>query len=178
MGTLETSVSFKSPEPSFQSPPAASVPVSVSSTSYSDSILTLPSMLACCRGVCSGCSMQFHQCHEAKWNDSCMHAVVDYFDRVGYDVITKHGICKAYYARYIALAKTELLSASGDLYELYDDIPIPECMRKGLFHDSLQMEEYNTSFCHLERHRMHGVKGYMKHQSNPPEVNKRRYREE
>ena len=87
-----------------------------------------------------------------------MHAVVDYFDRVGYDVITKHGIREAYYERYVVLAKTELLEHLGGLYKLDDDLPIPQCMREGSFHDSLQMEEYNTAFCYLERNRMHGVK--------------------
>ena len=91
---------------------------------------------------------------------------------------TKHGICKVYYARYIALAKTELLERLGGLYELDDDLPLLRCMHEGSFCDSLQMEDYNTSFHYLERHRMHGVKGYMKHQSNPPEVNKKRYSEE
>ena len=53
--------------------------------------------------------------------------MVDYFDCVGYDVITKHGIHEAYYKRYISLAKTELLAGTG-LYELDDDMPIPLCM--------------------------------------------------
>ena len=61
-------------------------------------------------------------------------------------MITKHGICEVYYARYITLAKTELFSASGGLYELDDDTPIPDCMCCGLFHDSFQMEEYNVFF--------------------------------
>ena len=180
MGTLKSSVSFKSPEPSFQSPQVASVPVIATNehVTLNEDVTLLPSMLARCRGVCNGCMMQFHLCHEAKWRDTCMHAVIDYFDRVGYDVITKHGIREAYYARYVALAKTELLAASDGLYELDDDIPIPECMRKGSLHDSLQMEEYNTAFRYLERNRMHGVKGYMKHRSNPPEINKKRYGEE
>ena len=107
-----------------------------------------------------------------------MHAMVDYFDKVGYDVITKHGIHEAYYERYVALAKTELLVLSGGLYELDDDLPIPQCMREGLFRDALKMEEYNAPFCYLERNGMHGVKGYLMNRSNPPEVNKKRFGDE
>ena len=68
----------------------------------------LPNMLARCRGVCNGCFQQFHLCHEAQWRDTCMHAVIDYFDTVGYDMITLHGIRQAYYNHYVVMAKTDL----------------------------------------------------------------------
>ena len=71
---FDSTTSFKSPEP-FTIPqvttPQASIPISVSGNSDLESISTvetqmLPSMLACCRGVCNGCMLQFHQCHENK----------------------------------------------------------------------------------------------------------------
>ena len=176
---LESTSSFKSPE--FTSPQAV-VPVSVSGSGEVESVSTvgtqlLPSMLARCVGVCPGCMLQYHLCHEARWRDTCLHAVVDYFDRVGYDVITKHGIREAYYERYIVMLKTELLGGHG-LYELDDDLPLPSCMLQGSFQEALRMEDYNDTFRYLERHRMHGVKGYVKNRNNPPEVNKKRYGEE
>ena len=177
---LDTSVSFKSPEPFAHQQP--SIPVSVGGSGNIGSVSTvgtplLPLMLACCIGVCSGCSLQFHQCHKAKWRETCLHAVVDYFDCVGYDMITKHGICEAYYDRYIGLVKTELLAGHG-YYKLDDDVLISSCMLQGSLQEALQIEDYNTTFQFLEQRRMHGVKGYVKNRNNPPEVNKKRYGEE
>ena len=59
------------------------------------------------------------------------------------DVITKHGICEAYYERYISLAKTELLAGTG-LYESDDDMPIPLCMLQRSFQEALEMEDNNN----------------------------------
>ena len=182
--TMESSVSYKSPEPfSNEAQPNVNVPVSVGESNEVASVSTvgtsqlLPSMLARCVGVCNGCMMQFHLCHEAKWRDTCLHAVVDYFDLVSYNAITKHGIREAYYERYMVMLKTELLGGHG-LYELDNDLPLPACMLRGSFQEALGMEEYNTTFCYLERNRMHGVKGYVKNRNNPAEVNMKRYGEE
>ena len=179
--TLDSSVSYKSPEP-FVHQEQANIPVSVSGSGDMGSVSTvgtplLPSMLARNVGVCNGCCCQFHLCHEAKWRDTCLHAVVDYFDTVGYDCITKHGIREAYYERYLVMAKTDLLGHHG-LYELDDDLPLPACMLRGSFQEALKMEDYNNTFRYLERYRMHGVKGYIKNRNNPPEVNMKRYGEE
>ena len=71
--TMESSVSYKSPEPfSNEAQPNVNVPVSVGESNEVASVSTvgtsqlLPSMLARCVGVCNGCMMQFHLCHEAK----------------------------------------------------------------------------------------------------------------
>ena len=70
-----------------------------------------------------------------------------------------------------------LLGGTG-YYELDDNVPLPACMIQESFQESLQMEEYNRSFCLLEPCHMHGMKGYVKNRSNPLEVNKKRYGEE
>ena len=184
--TLNSTASFK-PSPSAFTSPQAIVPDTVAAnvarvtgtTVEVDSISSvgtqlLPNMLARHRGVCNGCMLQFHVCHEAKWRDTCLHAVVDYFDTVGYDMITPHGIREAFYNRYIALAKTELLKGT-EYYELNDDMPLPSCMIQGSLTEALQMIEYNNTFRYLESRRMHDVKGYMRNRNNPPEIDKKRF---
>ena len=76
---------------------------------------------------------QFHVCQEAKWRNTCLHAVINYFNQVGYDVITPHGICKAFYDHYIVLANTKMLKGMG-YYELDNDLPIQICMLQGSLH--------------------------------------------
>ena len=176
--TLDSSVSFKRSPHAFTSPQAIvpAVPDTVVANVGIGSVDTplLPNMLARHRGVCNGCMLQFHVCHEAKWCDTCLHAVIDYFDQVGYDVITPHGICEAFYERYIALAKTEMLKGA-QYYELDDDVPIPNCMVQGSLREALDMVEYNTTIRYLETRRIHDVKGYVRNRSNPPEINKKRF---
>ena len=108
--------------PAFASPSASTSASSSSTTNKGHS-----TKLARCLGVCSGCHMQWHLCLEAKHRDHCLHAVVDYFDVVGYDAITPHGICIAFYKKYLSRVKDDLLTTTG-YHELKDDIPIPECM--------------------------------------------------
>ena len=89
--------------------------------------------------------MQFHLCLEAKHRNHCLHAVVDYFDKVGYDAITKHGIRQVYYAKFLSRVKDDILTET-ELYELKDDLPVPECMLQGSFTDALNMVNYNSTF--------------------------------
>ena len=82
--TLDLAASFK-PSPSAFTSPEVIVPDTVARNVEIDSVSSvgtqlLPNMLARCRGVCNGCLKQFHVCHEAKWHDTCLHAVINYFD--------------------------------------------------------------------------------------------------
>ena len=85
--TLDLTVSFKPSPHAFTSPQeiVPADPDTVAGNVDVDSVSTvgtqlLPNMLARCRGVCNGCLKQFHVCHEAKWRDTCLHAVINYFD--------------------------------------------------------------------------------------------------
>ena len=105
--------------------------------------------------------MQWHLCLETKHHNHCLHAVIDYFDKVGYNVITKHGIYQVYYDKYLSRIKDDILTDTG-LYELKIDIPIPECMLEGSFTYVLNKINYNSAFCFLETKRMGSVRGYLK----------------
>ena len=115
--------------------------------------------------------MQWHLCLEAKHRDHFLHAVVDYFDRVGYDAITPHGIQIAYYEKYLARVKDNILTSTG-LHELKDDIAIPDCMLQGSLTDAMNMVDYNTTFCYLESRRMEDVRSYLKNKNDDDVLDK------
>ena len=102
---------------------------------------------------------------------SCM-LKIDYFDQVGCGMITDHGICEAFYERYVAVAKTELLWNIG-YYELGKNLSIQKYMLHGSLHDSLQMVDYSNVLCYLGGCCMHDMKGYIRYKSNPLQINKK-----
>ena len=88
VGTSESSVSFKSPkptpEPTFHSPAAANQ--NATSTGSDETVLHtprdhLPSMLACCVGVCNGCKLQFYKCH--KQNEGTLACMLWWITLIG-----------------------------------------------------------------------------------------------
>ena len=164
---------------SFASPPAATSTTSrrdsIESNASSQNTNGMPNnKLAQCLGICRGCKMQFHLCWEQKHRNHCLHAVVDYFDKIGYDAISTHGIREVYYNKFLSRVKDDLLKET-ELYELRDDIPIPDCMLQGSLADAMNMIDYNTTFRFLEARRMVDVKGYLKNRTNDAEWEEKRF---
>ena len=58
--------------------------------------------------ICRGCGNTASLCHEVKYRNFCLHAVMDYFELVGMDFSTQHGITNAFTLLLILLLSRKI----------------------------------------------------------------------
>ena len=108
---------------------------------------------------CSGCGNSIDECHEVKYRYYCLHAVIDYFDEVGMNFVTQHGIYAAFMRAYTSARKKDMLE-SFSYYERNVDCEIPECMERASLEDAQQIHKSNQLFQFLMSRRVHDVESF------------------
>ena len=87
-------------------------------------------------GQCFGCKYMFNNCLKKKYRDYCLQAVKNHIDDVGYDLLSKFSVRKAYHNEYMSQIRRDLKEATG-FYEANQLLDIPLCMIKGSLNDAL-----------------------------------------
>ena len=88
--------------------------------------------------TCRGCG-NFHSfCHEVKYRNFCLYAVLDYFELVGMDFATQHGIQNAFTVAYTAAVKKDMLE-KHDFYERSRDLELADCIKQGALQDAFYL---------------------------------------
>ena len=81
-------------------------PATVHTVSTSTSSISTPDLNAV---TCKGCGNTQYFCHEVKHRKFCLHAVIDYFELVGMNFATQHGICNVFTVAYTSAVKKDML---------------------------------------------------------------------
>ena len=102
----------------------------------------------------------FPKCCEVLFCSVCLHAVMDYFDKVGVHNATDLGVCKAFQVAFIAQVKHPLLEKFAK-YETNNMINIPKCMIHGSLRDALYMDRGSKVFRFLSEQRVYDVQEYV-----------------
>ena len=110
---------------------------------------------------CRACHRPFHRCFEYLFRDSCLHSVLDYFEDVGYDMVTASGIRKKYYSTFLLLMKQDVVSDTF-FWELDEHIQVPECMRTGSLNQAVELMTFNEHFDYLMSKRVFNVENHIK----------------
>ena len=108
---------------------------------------------------CSGCGRTVDECHELKYRNMCLHAVLDYFDEVGFQNVTQLGIYNSYARTYTFALKKDMLEHTT-FYERTLDIEIPDCMENGSLEEAQQINRSNRLFQFLMSKRVYDVEVY------------------
>ena len=119
-------------------PSSASIPFTIATATPSPALASNSNS-----GLCRGCGMVHDSCHEHKYRNLCLHSVLDYMERVGYDYATENGIMEAYIVSYHTHLKRDLL-ADTYFYELDNSIKVPVCMENGSMKDALYMRRTHS----------------------------------
>ena len=109
--------------------------------------------------TCSGCGRTVDECHETKYRYVCLHAVLDYFDEVGFRNVTQHGIYNSYARAYTFALKKDMLENTS-FYERALDLEIPDCMENASLQDAQQINQSNCLFQFLMSKRVYDVEVY------------------
>ena len=88
--------------------------------------------------ICRGCGNIRFSCHEVKYRNFCLHAVLDYFELVGMDFATQHGIQNAFTVAYTSAVKKDMLE-THNYYERNRKIELPDCIESGALQDAFYL---------------------------------------
>lgn len=110
--------------------------------------------------LCRGCNSVPSECANRTYRDICFHAVLDYYDKVGFH-FTEDGIKKAYMNAYLVAARIDMCRLTS-FYELSDELVLPRCMEIGSLRQSVEMLNGNRRFSQLMKQRVHNVQGHIK----------------
>ena len=88
--------------------------------------------------ICRGCGNNRSMCHEVKYRNFCLHAVLDYFELVGMDFSTQHGIKDAFTVAYTSAVKKDLLERH-QFYERNREVELPDCIEEGALQDAFYL---------------------------------------
>ena len=88
--------------------------------------------------ICRGCGNTASLCHEVKYRNFCLHAVMDYFELVGVDFSTQHGIKDAFTVAYTSAVKKDLLERH-QFYERNREVELPDCIEEGALQDAFYL---------------------------------------
>lgn len=96
-------------------------------------------------GIYCGCGTVFQSCHEKKYRNLYLHAVLDYMEKVGYHFETEYGIMELYHTHL----KRDPFE---DTYfcELDQSLEIPVCMENELMMDTLFMRKTHSLMMFLK----------------------------
>ena len=88
--------------------------------------------------ICRGCHNPYKWCMERMWRKICLQQVVDYFEEVDFDGVTKEKVYKTYFETFLIMIRAEILARCG-YYELGNNIKLPDCMKGGSLQDAYDM---------------------------------------
>ena len=86
----------------------------------------------------------------------CLHAVIDYHDKVGVLNISDEGIDSAYHDAFLVSVHHDMLGSSG-FYKLSKSLEVSECMKRGLYQEAHQMSKGRRLFVYLNSKHVHDV---------------------
>lgn len=115
--------------------------------------------------VCRGCGNKFDSCFEYKLRKVCMHSVLDYFDDIGCDMVCELGIQKRYYSTFLSHSKASILE-NTTFWDLDDYMPLPECMKQGLFMEAVELMKFDDCYEYWMGFRVHNVARHTKRLAN------------
>ena len=105
--------------------------------------------------VCRGCNQTASHCPNKVYHDICLHAVLDYYDKVGI-FFTDEGIKEAYCNAYRVSARRDLCQKTT-YYELSHNLHLPRCMEVGSLRQGIGMLKGHRLYTMLMKQRVHNV---------------------
>ena len=115
--------------------------------------------------TCRGCGNTRFLCHEVKYRNFCLHAVMDYFELVGMDFSTQHGIQNAFTVAYSSAVKKDMLE-QHQFYERNREVELPDCIEQGALQDALYLRSSRRLLQFLLDKRVYDVSSHLNDLSN------------
>ena len=110
--------------------------------------------------ICRGCGNTASLCHEVKYRNFCLHAVMDYFELVGMDFSTQHGITDAFTVAYTSAVKKDLLDRH-QFYERNREVELPDCIERGALQDALYLRSSRRLLQFLLNKRVYDIPSHL-----------------
>ena len=110
--------------------------------------------------TCRGCGHNRTHCHEAKYRNFCLHAVLDYFELVGMDFSTQHGITNAFTMAYTSAVKRDMLERH-QFYERSKELSLPDCIEQGALQDALYLRSSRRLLQFLLSKRVYDIPNHL-----------------
>ena len=105
--------------------------------------------------VCRGCNQTASHCPNKIYHDICLHAVLDYYEKVGI-FFTDEGIKEVYCNAYRVAARRDLCQQTK-YYELSHNLQLPRCMEVGSLRQGIGMLKGHCLYTMLMKQRVHNV---------------------
>ena len=128
-------------------------PATISTASTSTSSISTPDLNAV---TCKGCGNTRYFCHEVKYTNFGLHAVIDYFELVGMDFATQHGIHNAFTVAYTSFVKKDMLERH-DFYKRSKEIEMTDCIEQGALQEAYHLRNSHCLLQFLTHRRVYDI---------------------
>ena len=110
--------------------------------------------------LCRGCNSIPSECANRTYRNDCFHAVIDYYDQVGFH-FTDDGIKKAYMSAYRIAARRDMCKLTS-YYEMSSELQLPRCMEVGSLRQSVEMLNGHRRFTQIMKQRVFNIQDHLK----------------